>query len=84
MDVTAFGLPISRGKEKGKGNGERNPLEKKRGVGYFLTSIEQVGQSSDIYPKWTVLKPKYTILYIASKLFENPTLQMNKIKLQLS
>ena len=44
IDVTAFGLPISRGKEKGKGNEERNPLEKKRGVGYFLTSIEQVGQ----------------------------------------
>ena len=43
IDITAFGLPILvdvivEGKRNGKS--ERNPLEKRWGIGYFMTSKE--------------------------------------------
>ena len=50
IDVTAFGLPILL-RERARGWGKK-PLEKRLGIGYFMTSIEQVGQNSDIYPQF--------------------------------
>ena len=45
IDVTDLGLPSpSRRKEKGKG--DRNPLEKRWDIGYFLTLVGQKAVTS--------------------------------------